>query len=318
MGFPIVLSTDENYIVPTYVAVHSLLRNIDAKTDVDIFILSSGIKEEEKKYFYELSNKIHFVEVEMKDLQLSINLPYISIATYYRFLIPEILKDYDKCLYLDSDIVVKGDITPLFDIPMEDYLLLGVRNYFSLEENFQFYKKRCMECNLDNLKHYVNAGVLVLNLKDIKETDLHSKMIEDAIDNFYPYNDQDVINKHCAERTKLISAKYNFMVPYLKNISATSKAINEDILQISQSPIIVHYSTRKKPWQFRGYLMANLWEEELKYVSSITLKEFIKPFIDKNRLARKGKEKLLDELKFVYRKYVSKDFVKTPQTKFRL
>ena len=73
MSFPIVFSTDENYIVPTYVAVHSLFRHINPETDIDVFILCSGINDEQKKYFYELSPKIHFFEVKMENLHLNLH-----------------------------------------------------------------------------------------------------------------------------------------------------------------------------------------------------------------------------------------------------
>lgn len=318
MGFPIVFATDENYIVPTYIAIHSLFRYLNSETDVEIFILCSGIKDEEKKYFYELSEKIHFLEVKMDNLHLNRNLSYISMATYYRFLIPDLLKKYDKCLYLDSDIIIKQDITPLLKTSIDKYLVMGVRNYFSQEEDFDFYKRRCMECSIENLNHYVNAGVLLLNLAQIRKTNVLQNMIDDANSCFYMYNDQDVINKHCSKEIGLLKLKYNFMAPYLKNIKATSQAINENVFDVAQNPVIVHYSTKKKPWKYKGYLMADLWIEEMNFVPQKTKKEFIYPFIYKSRISRTCKEKILDELKFIYRKYCIKNFIETPQTKFRL
>lgn len=318
MGFPIVFSTDENYIAPTYVAVHSLLRHIDPKTDIEIFILYSGVKEEQKQYFYELSNKIHFIEVNMQNSNLNKDIPYISVATYYRFLIPELLSNYDRCLYLDSDLIIKEDITPLVNMPMRKNLILGARNYFSKEEDYFFYLKRCKECSIENLSHYVNAGVLLLNLDGFRKDNLYRIMIEDATHNFYPYNDQDVLNKYCNGKISLLSIKYNFMAPYLKNIKATSKAINEDVAVMAKAPVIVHYSTAKKPWKYRGYLMADLWYEELDSIPQKVRKELINVFVKKHRDTRRLKEKVLDELKYLHRKYVLKSFIKTPQTKFRL
>ena len=64
--------------------------------------------------------------------------------------------------------------------------------------------------------------------------------------------------------------------------------------------------------------MANLWAEEVEAISTKIKIDLVYPFILKNRNNRKGKEKILDELKFIYRKYLKKNFVETPQTKFRL
>lgn len=318
MGFPVVFSTDENYIVPTFVAIHSLFRHLNPDTDIEVFILCSGVTDEQKKYFYELSSKIQFIEVQMDNLPLNIDIPYISMATYYRFLIPNLLKDYDKCLYLDSDIVVKEDITPLLKFSIDKHLVMGVRNYFAQEEDFDFYKKRCMECSIENLNRYVNAGVLLLNLEKIRASNVLQDMIDDVSSCFYTYNDQDVINKHCYQGIGLIELKYNFMAPYLKNIAATSSALNEDVFEAAQDPVIVHYSTRKKPWKYKGYLMAKSWEDEIQFMPLNVKVELVRPFIKRQRDGRNFKEKLLDELKFIYRSYLVKNFIETPQTRFRL
>jgi lipopolysaccharide biosynthesis glycosyltransferase len=318
MSFPIVFSTDENYIIPTYVAVHSLLRHINPNTDITIFILYSGITEKQKKYFYELSNKIHFLEVKINNLHLNKELSYISIATYYRFFIPDLFKEHDKCLYLDSDIVVKQDISPLLKTPIEKYTLMGVRNYFSKENNSEFYKERCDSCGLKSLDFYINAGVLLINLKELRRNNLIQAMIEDANSNSYIYNDQDVLNKHCEGKIGLLSVRYNFMVQYLKNIKVVSKVLNENILDIIRAPVIIHYSTKKKPWKYKGYLMADLWQEEVDAIPSQIKKEFINVFIKESKRDRNLKERILDDLKFVYRKFFLKSFSRTIQTKFRL
>ena len=169
MNFPIVFSTDSNYLAPTYIAVSSILHHIHKDTKIDIYILCSGVAEYQKKYFYDLFPNLYFIDVEMEELHLSKELHYISLATYYRFLVSEKLQEYDTCLYLDSDIVVKQDITPLINEPLNDNWLMGVRNYFSREREPEFYKQRCKDCSIDTLDNYLNAGVLLMNLRAFRE-----------------------------------------------------------------------------------------------------------------------------------------------------
>lgn len=314
MSFPIVFSTDNNYLAPTYVAITSLLHHLNKETQIEIYILCSNIKDSQKQYFHNLNANISFIDVELKDLYLNNELDYISIATYYRFLIPQKLTQYDKCLYLDSDIIIKEDITPLIQEPIEDYLLMGSRNYFSKECNPEFYKQRCADCSIKSLDKYINAGVLLINLKKFREKHLYEIMMKDVQNNKYPYNDQDILNKYCSGEIGLFSVKYNFLVQYLKRTEAVSKALNEDICENAKNPVIIHYSTRKKPWKYKGYLMSNYWMDELKYIQNEqSLKELIYPFICAQRNSRTIKELIIDDLKFIYRKYIKKNFYSTTQ-----
>ena len=319
MNFPIVFATDKNYVVPTYVAINSLLRhmNIEMKDKIDIYILcSSSIDDTLKEYFHKLHNNIYFEEVRMSNLNLSDELDYISIATYYRILIPEILSKYEKCLYLDSDVLVRQDITPLINMDMNGYCIMGCRNYFSKEVYTEFYKQRCAECEIDSLDTYVNAGILLINIKYLRDTDLADVMLKDAGKNTYTYNDQDIINKYCYGKIGLFSVKYNFMVQYLKRIDIVSKVLNEDVGKIALNPVIVHYSTKKKPWRHRGYLMIYYWEDEINHIKDTrALKELINPFIITQRKSRSFKERFIDDLKLIYRKYINRSFNHVRQIK---
>ena len=307
-------ATDANYLVPTYVAINSLLRHLDEQTNIEIFILHAKLTEREQKPFYELSDKIRFIKVDVKNLQLSEKLSYISIATYYRFFIPELLCEYDKCLYLDSDIIIKQDITPLLHEPIENYTLMGVRNFFLMELQPEFVEERCQECSINSLSHYVNAGVLLMNLKKLRENDLYLKMIEEAKHKKYSYNDQDILNKFCENEIGLISVRYNFMVQYLKYKSIVSEVLEECIDSISQNPTIIHYPTKRKPWMHIGYLMADKWAEELQYIKSEHFKkQVLKPFIKNNRNNFSRKERLVDYVKYLYRKYILRNFTQTTQ-----
>lgn len=316
MSFPIVFSTDNNYLVPTYIAISSLLHYIDTDTDIDIYILCSGISELKKQYFYNLSSNIHFLDIEIEPLNINKDFDYISIATYYRLMIPDKLKQYDKCLYLDSDIIIKDDITPLINMPIEDYFLIGVRNYFSRECYPYFYEERCKDCSIETLDYYINAGILLMNLKLFRENNLSDKMIDDASKNIYSYNDQDLLNKYCNGKIGLLSLKYNFMVQYLNRKEIVSEVLKEDIYEVAKNPVIIHYSTRKKPWKYKGHLLANCFIDEIKYIKDKkVLIELINPFIKEQRKSRTFKEKILDNLKYILRKYIQRNFIYTIQKK---
>lgn len=319
MNFPIVFATDANYVVPTYVAISSLIRHLDKDmiNNIDIYILcSTSINDEHKEYFSKLHKNIYFENVYLENLNLSNELDYISIVTYYRILIPEKLKQYDKCLYLDSDILVTGDIAPLIQMDIGNNFILGCKNYFSKEYLTKFYKNRCEECGIDSLDTYVNAGVLLINIKELRNTNIVDMMLKDVGKNTYTYNDQDIINKYCYGKIGLISVRYNFMVQYLKRMDIISDVLKEDLYEIVKEPVIIHYSTKKKPWKHKGYLMTDCWEKELDYTSDKdAIKDLIKPFIIRQRNSRNFREIVMDDLKHFLRKHLQHNFMYTIQKK---
>ena len=102
-------------------------------------------------------------------------IPHINLTTYYRLLIGEYLpKEIEKCIYLDVDICVLKDLSELFLIEMKNNYIAGVvaaGYYFNEKEN-------CERLNLPSMRQYVNAGMLVMNLKQIRKDNMTLKFLE--------------------------------------------------------------------------------------------------------------------------------------------
>lgn len=104
------------------------------------------------------------------------------------------------------------------------------------------------------------------------------------------------------------------MVQYLKYKSIVSDVLEECVESISQNPTIIHYPTKRKPWMHIGYLMADKWAEELKHIKSEHFKKYVlMPFIKNNRNNFSRKERLVDYVKYLYRKYILRNFTQTTQ-----
>ena len=88
---------------------------------------------------------------------------YCSPYTLLRLFADEIEGMPDKLLYLDVDILFNRDIRLLYDIDVEDYEYAVARDH---------YGKYLINPN------YVNAGVLLFNMKKIRETGLLAKARE--------------------------------------------------------------------------------------------------------------------------------------------
>lgn len=126
---PIFFAVDDGYIPFLAVALQSLIENSSKNYYYSIKILYTNIKEENKKKIskYKKENvNIEFVDLnyyieKVKDKLYTRD--YYTKTTYFRLFIPNLYPQYNKAIYLDSDIVVLGDIAELYNVEMEDNLV---------------------------------------------------------------------------------------------------------------------------------------------------------------------------------------------------
>lgn len=295
----VVYATDENYLIPTYVSVHSLLRNADKEYAYNIYILvSCEIAVQMQEIFKMLETEFSYAYISFvpitdntDDFIMSdeAGLKHISNATYFRFFLPDILKQEQKCIYLDADTVVTGDIAKLYCQDIDDCYIAGVLNWFPSDLVEESNRKRAEELGIESLSLYVNAGVLLLNLDLMRQHSLAERLIKEAQNRQYKYNDQDILNKICYPKIKLIGLRNNVLTPYLTNIRTTSKIfcsanIEEEVAQA----IVVHYASREKPWVSQCYTMAGAWWEECTRMPEHVYRNYVVPFIEDNKLSKRG------------------------------
>ena len=291
---PVFFCADNNYAIPAYIALYSLLQNYKGNLRVKAFVLvSKDFSAKFKRLLKKLSDRYDFFEITIisaPDIydSVSINCAHVSTATLYRLLIPRILNEIDssieKCIYLDSDIVVEGDIAELYDVDIEGYYIGGVRDRaLSCDEmiGIEGYKKICKKLGIPTLNNYINAGVLLMNLKEIKEKRIDGKLENTGYRNDFPYNDQDVINTVCYSKIKTLPLKFNAMTTCLNHNGRYfyEQYGRENILEALQNPVILHYILKRKPWSCSNLLMAENWWKYVKMQDAEIMQEYIQPFL---------------------------------------
>ena len=141
--------------------------------------------------------------------------PY-SVATFYRFLIPNALPStIDKCIYLDSDIIVNLDINELWRIELDD-TPLGASAEIEIEyESWKLSdKKYLIKTNQVALEDYFNAGVLLMNLSYLRNA---GKRLQEGLKflNQHPnirLPDQDVLNYLFAKNYTKLPERFDVFV----------------------------------------------------------------------------------------------------------
>lgn len=242
----IVFAADHNYIQHLSVAILSLLTN-NKNSYFNIYIINIDITLEEWGLLVGLDRlKQHYffdVKINAGELDELVTNFHFSKANYYRLFIPEAVP-YDKALYIDADVVIKGDINELWDIVIDDVFLAAV-------EDVGFDRHNDLEMNPNS--KYFNSGVMLLNLKKWREVSVKSKVIEfvkrkpDAIH----FVDQCGLNAVIDGYWKPAHPKFNMQSIFLEISGYGASEINMKNIEIAiKSPVIIHYTGSSKPWHF--------------------------------------------------------------------
>lgn len=262
MSIPIVMVSDSNYIFQTKVAVWSMRKSTCRDVCLNITILcSDNLDRDDRDRLLKLESvlpnlKINFYEIESSIFANAKAANHIPVTSFYRLIIPQVLQKEHKCLFLDGDIIVDTDLRNLYLEELEDAYIAGVRdneflyNPESAIAHFNIY-------GFKNFKNYVNAGVLVLNLVKLRRDCLQTQFLK-SMEIFYPYMDQDILNKVCGEKVKLLDLKYN----YFNRRKDTKVKANKNIEKSSENDKeweILHFTSSSKPWRNLRIRNADKW-----------------------------------------------------------
>lgn len=284
---PIVLAADNSYVPMLTTTLQSVMANASSGFHYDVLVLGRGISPERKAIMqgffsrYEnLSLRFYDVTPLVAGYDLKTNNEHIGVETYYRFLIQEILPFYDKVLYLDADLIVEGDVSELYSLDLGDNLLAAAHDIDYLGNlNMKDGERLQYSRGVLGLKDpwgYFQAGVLLLNTRELREFCTVQEWLEAVSGSEYIYDDQDVLNSRCQGRVAYLDYSWNVMIDCDGRISrlfSLAPADSYDAFLASRvQPKIVHYAGYEKPWKmadcdeavrYWGYARQTPFYEEL-------------------------------------------------------
>lgn len=276
---PVVFAVDNNYTYPNIVTLTSLLENSKKDTYYKIYILSGyDFKEENISKILSLQNDyknchIESIKIGKEFDEYDPQKQYFTKAIFFRLKIPEILKKENKCIYLDSDIVVNSDLSELFNTDIKDFYIAGVRDgtpYLITDKNNNAYETKLkLFMSQEAIDKYVNSGVLLWNLEKIRKDNLMTKF-QEFVDKYVfakkisQFGDQDAINSACEGEILDLPFKFNVTaalttVPYSAHAYVQKIYSREEWENGYKNPVIFHYTSGIKPWNSRLCVKRNLW-----------------------------------------------------------
>lgn len=287
---PIFFAVDDGYIPFLAVAMQSLIDNSSKENHYIIKILHTDISEESKNNIYKY--KRENVDIEFVDLNYYVEKiadklytrDYYSNTTYFRLFIPELYPQYDKALYLDSDIVILADIAELYNTDMGNNLVAAAPDDI-IQKNKVFQDYAELVVGVAKYQNYFNAGVLLMNLDELRKFRFQEKFMY-LLENvkFSVAQDQDYLNRLCKGRVHLLSVAWDRMpIP-------TDEIKEEDIK-------LLHFNFACKPWHFEDVLYKEyFWKyaEKTEYIDLINKNK--EEYTEEERFRDKESEKALREL----------------------
>ena len=260
---PVVFAADNNYVPVLATAIYSMCKNASSDYKYDVVVLTSNIAQHNKElmqeffsHFENVSLRFFNVDPLIEGYELTTSNPHISNETYYRFLIQRVLPEYDKVIYLDSDMIVEGDVSELFNVNLENNLIAAVRDIDFLG-NLNFKDNERKKYNAKTLKmknpyDYFQAGVLVLNTRELRKLHPTAIWMEFACDSALIYNDQDILNRECEGRVTYLPMEWNVMHDcggrVGKVFSSAPAGEFNNYFSAKGNPKIIHYAGFEKPW----------------------------------------------------------------------
>lgn len=239
MKINICFGINDKYCQHCACTIASILYNSNPKDKYTFYIISNFISEQNKMMIKSLTHirdfKIQFLIADMTEYKYLWQNNDLGISTFFRFKAFEWL-NLDKVLYLDADIIVRDDIGILYNIDITDYYGAGVEDIIS--------KSKLNEFNLPPETTYINAGVLLINLKKCRQDHMVEKLVEFVNKPWEKaMNDQEIINILWNGKIKLVDLIWNCMYSY--NNTYEDKSYYNSM---AQNPAIMHYITANKPW----------------------------------------------------------------------
>ena len=226
----IVLGADNGYQDKVETTIKSICAH---NRNLKFYVFNDDISSE---WFQLMSKRLEPLLSEIVNVKISSNslrdyhlpLPHLSYATFFRYFIPQFVKE-EKALYLDSDIIVRGDIEELFLTDMTDIPIKAVQD--------------------ELVPSTFNAGVMLINVELWRTEGVTDKLIV-LTNEFHDssFGDQGILNRLFENRWQNLNSSYNFMVGM--DTVARNYQIETwytDSLELEETAKIIHF-TGDKPW----------------------------------------------------------------------
>lgn len=265
MRMPVVISSDEKIFFSVAVVVESLAVNAAPGTFYELHVFcAKDVSAESRSKLLALATRhaaklsVEFVDMGEAFAAVNRTHAYVNHVSAWKMLIAEKLPSCDRALYLDTDILVRGDLAELFATDLGDAHFAGVPNMLN---QIPLRERISAQAELPEMDWYVNAGVLVFNLAAIRRDGVAAKW-QALLGRFEGSVDQHILNHVSRGRIAFLPLKYNVCLSNLelyRDGTAHVFASPGECRRAFEDPVIFHFTLRTKPWDYCDLPFAHEW-----------------------------------------------------------
>ena len=249
----IAINIDNKYIYPAIVYLTSLFDNRAKTTFYYINVLTNG------KLGKNATNKINYVVDKFGNNFVKIIYHNLGddfkdatewhLPSYYKIALPSLLPNVDRIIFIDSDMINLEDLTEMYNFKFKEKVYFaGILDYIN-------HLTQLRDFNLSSDK-YINAGVLIMNLKAMREDSIEAKLREFVSNHTCIFWDQTAINCVCRNNIQNLPYKYNVFAfdQFYKLVELNNhqkfqyKYTERQLKNFFEEPTNFHYVSLDKPW----------------------------------------------------------------------
>ncbi|MDP3494386.1 MAG: glycosyltransferase family 8 protein [Hyphomonadaceae bacterium] len=247
----VALGFDDGYVPHAAAVIASIARASDPAA-FRFLLLNTGVSKDRQAQLESSAPGAEFDWIEvgsehLPELKVKGSVAHINRATFLRLALERVAPaDCDRVIYLDADLVVTGDLRDLWAVDMAGAVVAGVHDHFIKPADFA-HQWALPSPTLG----YFNAGVLLIDLKQVREERLFSKAVAFVLANNPAFADQDALNWALWNRWRAVDLVWN--VGRHLAIDVLILEVQEDRRLNGRAPKIVHFTGPEKPWLNTGY-----------------------------------------------------------------
>ena len=261
----IVCGGDDNFAMPTGVMLHSALLNLTPGIPVAIHVMSNGIKLASQAMIQRVVTQSGLPERNVSLSFLSVDTGvfegfktgprHLNVSAYMRLLMPDLLPDHQRAIYLDADMVVHGNLAELWEQDFAGKDVLAVVDFgigfASAPAGIHDYNK----LGIDADTPYFNSGVMVVNLEQWRQTGLTARALAYIRDHqdVIQHADQEALNAAIGKNWGPLAPQWNVQVGAVQAFHTFAESPHKSALKpvidhLCDEAKIMHYIGGRKPW----------------------------------------------------------------------
>lgn len=269
-AIPVVFITDNDYALAATVAISSLIASKARDTRYHVTVVGVGLTDQNVKALTSLKTGLVAIEILQLDLEKAREIASggtdltnygVPPTALVKFMLPSLLENQKKVIYLDDDVLVAKDLTGLYKENLAGNTIGAVPDMPQVLYKTQSFGQ-------EYGRDYFNSGMLLLDLEAMRKKNHQDLLVKTKRSLESSLQDQDVFNEVYKEDRVVLPVKYNTLIVNLYrskkrfDINQINRKCNTSytgLEDVRRDSVVMHFCSSDKPWKRYDVPMADRW-----------------------------------------------------------